>query len=319
MNKVFSGLEQLGFKEIDVELYEKDIKKEIKKEATTNLYKSSLYEKKITCPVCDHTFKQLALKSNAYRMVSKDSDFFIKYDLVNPYFYDVYICESCGYSSLKVDFSKIGSKQKDLILKNITPKFRPKIYPTEYTREIAIERYKLALLNSAYLNSKCSTKAMICLKLAWMYRLGESNEDKELERNFLRFALEGFEEAFLNEMFPIYKMDKFLLMYLIGELNRRLLNYDEALSWFGRVLTTPKVGSTLKDLTRTQRDLIKEAQIIKTKMEQNGEALEEQFNFDNKDDTLCKTTTSESKNKVLEKNTTKPNKSGFFKKILGAI
>lgn len=305
MNKIFSGLEKVGFKDVDdLYLYEKDQLKEDSQKIKKN---SLLYKKTITCPVCEFQCKQLALKSNSYRMISKDSDFFIRYDLINPYFYDVHVCEKCGYSALKVDFGRITDKQKELVLTNISQKFKPRTYPEKYTREIAIERYKLALLNATYINSKASTKAMICLKLAWMYRLGDSDKDKEIELTFLKSALEGFEVAFSKEAMPIYKMNKFLLMYLIGELNRRIGNYNAALNWFARVLTTPGVSPTLKDLTRTQRDIIKTTQMLEEKMK-NSDILERDLELDESED---ESTTISTDNTIKVK---KPSKS-FLAKI----
>ncbi|WP_291583393.1 DUF2225 domain-containing protein [Clostridium sp. UBA6640] len=284
MKNIFSELEELGFEDIDnLQIY--TVKKNIgkKEKAKNDLYESLLYHKTIDCPVCNYRFKQLALKSTSYRMISKDSDFFIRYDLINPYFYDVYICESCGYSALKSDFYKIMTIQKDLILKNVTSKFKPRTYPDKYTLEIAIERYKMALLNAVFMNAKPSQKAMICLKLSWMYRLGNSDYYSEMERTFLNFALEGFNDAYYNEALPLYGMDKFVMMYLIGELNRRLLNYNTALVWFSQVLTAPNVKQSLKELVRTQRDLIREAELIKTKLEKTSDIIDDNFNFDSKD------------------------------------
>ena len=57
----------------------------------------------------NHVFKATAVKSSAYRMIKKDSDFFIRYSLINPYFYDVWVCNSCGYSAMKTDFHTLRS------------------------------------------------------------------------------------------------------------------------------------------------------------------------------------------------------------------
>lgn len=283
MKNIFSGLEELGFEDTNnLQIYKSEKDKKQKKDTENDLYESLLYHKTIECPICNYKFKQLALKSTSYRMISKDSDFFIRYDLINPYFYDVYICDSCGYSALKSDFYKIMNVQKDLILKNVTSKFKPRIYPNKYTLEIAIERYKMALLNAVYMKAKSSQKAMICLKLSWMYRLGNSDYHREMERTFLGFALEGFNDAYYNESLPLYGMDKFVMMYLIGELNRRLLNNNTALVWFSQVLTAPNAKQSLKELVRTQRDLIKEAELIKAKFEKTSDIIDDNFNFDNK-------------------------------------
>lgn len=262
MNKnIFSELEPLGFNNLNhIKLFDNDEDVSQEKACENNVEKSSLYNKKIICPVCENKFLARAVKSNSYRVSKKDTDLFIVYALTNPYFYDVWVCNSCGYATLKVDFFKIREYQKKLILDNITSKWKGKTYPEEYDINIAIERYKLALLNYTAMEGKASQKSMTCLKIAWMYRMLEDDKNELL---FLKEALTGFNQAYLNESFPIYGMNKPTMMYLIGELNRRTGNDSEALLWLGKVITTPGVSSKLKNLARDQKDLIKETQLKK--------------------------------------------------------
>ncbi|MCT8975838.1 DUF2225 domain-containing protein [Clostridium sp. CX1] len=260
-NNIFSGLENLGFDDVSsVNLYKKeeeDKTPQLEEKSEDDKIKSLLYDRQVTCPVCESSFKARSVKTSAYRIEKQDSDFFIKYALINPYFYDVWVCSSCGYSAMKNDFSKIRNYQCDAIKEKITSRWTGKTYPEVYDINIAIERYKLSLLSYYVIEAKASKKAMNCLKLAWMYRiLG----DEANELTFIKQALEGFNDAFFNEDFPLYGMDKFTSMYLIGELNRRVGNDDEALNWFSKVVATPGASSKIKDKCRDQRDLIKELQ-----------------------------------------------------------
>lgn len=252
--KLFSGLEKLGFSDLNVDLYKNEEKEKLTQLKLKERGNSYLYERTVKCPVCDAEFKCPSVKTSAPRVLKRDSDFFIIYGNINPYFYDVWICNSCGYAALKVDFLKIKEFQKELIFKNITSKWRGRDYQVPYDENIAIERYKLALLNAVVTNCKDSTKAMLCLKIAWMYRLKEMPHDEII---FIEKSLEGFVNAFEKESFPIYGMDKFTTMYLFGELNRRLGNTEESLNWLGKVITTTGVSSRLKELARDQKDLIK--------------------------------------------------------------
>lgn len=59
------------------------------------------FDKTITCPVWLSKFEIKCLKSKSPRILSKDSHLFIRYKSINPYFYDVWICNSCGYSAMK--------------------------------------------------------------------------------------------------------------------------------------------------------------------------------------------------------------------------
>lgn len=215
-----------------------------------------LFDKKITCPVCDAQFKIKSVKSKSPRILSKDSDFFIRYSVINPYFYDTWICNSCGYSAMKADFEKIKSYKKNLVLNRITPKWTPRIYPDILDANLAIERYKLALLNAVLLDLPDSTKAMISIKIAWMYRL---LEEKDHENSFLKQALEAFNETYIKERFPVYGLQRDSLMYLLGELNRRLGNYSDALLWFSKTITSLNSSYKIKDLARSAKDLIKDS------------------------------------------------------------
>jgi len=257
---IFAGLKELGFDNIqDVDIYgkkekEKEQEKEIKEniEIDERIY---LYDKEVFCPVCENKFKVRAVKTNAHRMKNKDSDFHVNYSLINPYFYDVWLCNSCGYASTKADFGKLRDSEIELVQKNISTKWSGKKYAEIYDANVAIERYKLALLNHVVIGSKASKKAMNCLKIAWIYR---TLEDTDNEQIFIKQALSGFDDAYFNEEFPIYGMHKFTILYLIGELNRRIGNNEEALMQFSKVITSQNAGVKLKDLARDQKDLLRE-------------------------------------------------------------
>lgn len=252
-NNIFSGLENLGFNKVEsVELYpsqkEEKSKKEVKPEET-----SFLYDRELTCPVCNSLIKVHTIKTGVNKIVKKHSDFYAEYSNVNPYFYDIIVCNNCGYSASKIDFSKIKKSEIDLVKSKISPKWVGKHYGKTYNVDVAIERFKLALLNYCVMESKSSKKAMICLKIAWMYRIKHDNDSETL---FLKESLSGLEDAYMNENFPIYGMDKYTLMYLIGELYKRTGNPDNALRWFSMVITTPNINPRVKDLARTQKDEI---------------------------------------------------------------
>lgn len=254
---IFSGLEELGFNNInDINLF--DQKKEEAKVASQEKKEEDprtlLYDVTVNCPVCGNKFQSRSVKSSAYRRQKSDSDFHIRYSLINPYFYEVWLCNSCGYTAMKQDFEKIRSSQIELVQQRISPKWHGRSYPDIYNADIAIERYKLSLLNSVMIEAKSSRKALTCLRIAWMYRLKEDDKNEIL---FLNQALEGFNSAYMNEDFPICGMDKFTVMYLIGELNRRIENLDEANLWFSKIITTSNAPQKIKDMARDQRDLIK--------------------------------------------------------------
>ncbi|NSB12657.1 DUF2225 domain-containing protein [Clostridium beijerinckii] len=215
-----------------------------------------LFDKQIVCPVCNSHFKAKTVKSKSPRVISKDSDFFIRYSVVNPYFYDVLICNSCGYAAMRSDFEKLKLHKKELVLSNVTPKWKPREYPHILDEKLAIERYKLALLNAMLIDLPNSAKGMISLKIAWMHRLLDNNIQETL---FLKQALEGFNTAYMTEIFPIYGLQRDSLMYLLGELNRRLGNNQDALQWYSKTIVNTNSSYKIKEMARVGKDLIKTA------------------------------------------------------------
>lgn len=274
-NNIFSGLEDLGFKNVE----EPDLfgqKKEDNLQNNSNKNekvfdpKDYLYDKEITCPVCHNVFKAKSVKTGGYRVSKVDSDFFINYNMVNPYFYDVWVCGKCGYSAMKVDFEKIKSSQIQEITDKISKKWHKKLYPDVYDVNIAIERFKLALLNYYVMDAKASKKTFCCLKIAWMYRILKDNENEQL---FLNQALDGLNTAYSKEELPINGMNNFYTMYLLGELSRRVGKLDEANQWFSKVITSPSADKKIKDMARDQRYIMKNEMHME---EENNEPAEEE-------------------------------------------
>lgn len=231
-----------------------NIKDLINQNDNDNVSSKNLFFKEITCPVCDNSFMTLAVKVNAPRIISRDSDFFIRYSIENPYIYEVWVCPHCGYSALKVDFEKIRDYQIKLVKEKITPKWVDREYPIPFNEKVAIERYKLALLNSVVIESKPSTKAMLCLKIAWMYRL---LLDEPNEKSYLSQALVAFNDTYINEKLPVYGLDRFSIMFLIGEINRRIGEEETALRWFSEVITSVGTSHKVKEMARDGKDKIR--------------------------------------------------------------
>lgn len=219
-----------------------------------NININNLFFKDIICPVCEKKFKTLSIKVNAPRVKSRDSDLFIRYLVENPYFYEVWICPTCGYSSLKVDFHNIRKYQIELVKSKITSKWVNRDYPIPFNEKVAIERYKLALLNAVVIERKESTKAMICLKIAWMYRL---LSDETNEKVYLNQALLSFNDTYINEKLPVYGLDRFSIMFLIGEINRRINEEETAFRWFSEVITSIGAPQKIKEMARDGKDKIR--------------------------------------------------------------
>ncbi len=198
-----------------------------------------LYDKKVGCPVCnkEHTTKKV--RSSAIRMTKRDEDFCPYYNSENPLFYGVFVCPNCGYSSLESSFMKISNSEKEKIKTIITAKWNQRSFEKERTLEEAIEVYKLALLGHQIINSKGSIIGKICLRLAWFYRY----TDDPREYEFIKNTISSFEKAFTTERTDNEEFDEVTVFYLLGELNRRIEKYQDAIQWFDKTLKHKDIKS----------------------------------------------------------------------------
>lgn len=265
MNSIYDELDNLDldnlFKdEKSEEAKKEEIKKEEakKEDAKANVKtikpEDCLYDKTYTCPVCDSTFKAKTVRKGKAKFINNDVDLKPNYEPIQPDYYDVIICDKCGYAAISQKFPYISSSQAKSIMENISLKFIPKEYPTVYDVNIAIERYKLALLSCVHKKAKSGEKAFICLKLAWAYR---DKKDNANEVAYLKSAYNGFNDAFTKETLPICGLDENTLLYILAAISARLANYDEALKILGKLIVKKNLGSRLKERAEDLKDLVK--------------------------------------------------------------
>lgn len=215
-----------------------------------------LFDREIQCPVCKNIFHTKKVKSSACRIEKRDTDFCVVYSSANPMFYGAYVCPMCGYAAMESMFMDISAQGKKLIETVITKRWVQRSFGEERSVYDAIEAHKLALICGQVLNHKKGILGSICLKLAWFHRFISS----ERENEFMLHALICLEEAFSHDPLPLGNLDEVSLTYLIGELNRRLGRYEEAIDWFNKAVGNPliKRNKKLEAQAREQWRLAKE-------------------------------------------------------------
>jgi len=213
-----------------------------------------LYLKSFKCPICNVDAKIPAVRSSSVRLIQTESDFMPTYKDPNPLYYFVDFCDKCGFAAMPTTIKGLTAAQKKLIKDRISAKWKfDKTYPTYYTPQIAIEIHKLGLYNAVVAGEKESIRSVLCLHIAWMYRI---LKDEENEKTFLLMALEGFERAYSAESEVVGGLDKSSQQYLVGELKRRTGDMTGALNWFKLVLIDREANNRIKDMARNQKDRI---------------------------------------------------------------
>lgn len=195
-----------------------------------------LYRSKVKCPCCESGFETSRVRPSFRKVVRTDSDFCAYFKDINPDYYVVRVCPYCGFSFTEHFSPQLSPKQKRAYLDSIGSKWQGgRDYSGERDAKMALETYKLALLSAQAVGEKDRVIAGLLHHIAWLHRY-EGNEAEE--RRFLQYALEAYIRVYETEREAISNAR---LMYLIGELNRRLGNYHEAVRWFSRVVNDPDI------------------------------------------------------------------------------
>ena len=223
---------------------EEEKKKKLNQEPAYLLAKS--YE----CPVCNTSFKSLAVKTNRARVVGHDLDLRPRYEPVDTLKYTVVSCPCCGYSALTRNFSNITANQKKIVKEKIST--------------------NLAFATAMATTAKTSEKAYLCLSMSWLVRgqrkaLDDTrfdyvdkymeywNTEKELQRK----ALEGFVYASQTENFPMCgSMDQHTVNYIIAAMYYKTREFDKAIKILPNIIIAPGARKGIKDNARELKDKI---------------------------------------------------------------
>ncbi|WP_342406054.1 DUF2225 domain-containing protein [Brevibacillus sp. FSL K6-2834] len=198
---------------------------------------SALYDKKIACLHCQSTFTSKRVRSGSLSMLKRDSDFctYFKEQSLNPILYRVNVCPSCGLAFSDQFKQHLTPSQKKLVGELISAKWTPKEFGGIRSLEAALAAYKLAIYAAELTDQVHSVKAGLYLRLAWLCRFQENQAE---EKRFLHIAANEYEQSFIHSDYTQgeKEMSEVRVLYLIGELKRRVEQYDEAIQYFSRTL-----------------------------------------------------------------------------------
>ncbi|QMV40929.1 DUF2225 domain-containing protein [Cohnella cholangitidis] len=194
-----------------------------------------LFQIKVKCICCDESFQTSRVRPSLKKAVKTDTDFCSYFKTVNPDFYVVRVCPFCGFATTEHFAERINDKQRSAYYEKLGSQWKYKDYGMERTASVAMECYKLSLITAQAIGEKDRVIAALLHHIAWLYRY---EGKKEQEDRFIQFALDAYVRVYESERDSISNAR---LMYLIGELNKRLDNFKEAVRWFGRVIQDKKI------------------------------------------------------------------------------
>jgi uncharacterized protein (DUF2225 family) len=205
-----------------------------------------LYKIKVDCAFCGSAFQTSRVRPSFKKSTQTDTDFCVHYKDINPDYYVVRVCPLCGYASTENSTTKFTPAQRTEFQDRVAANWSLKDYGNERSWDEALHTYKLALVCAQVRKEKDRVIAGLLHHIAWLYRY---KNDVEQENRFLKFALDAYTNMFETEGGDI---NNARLMYLVGELNRRLKIYNDAVKWFGRVINDKTITDSA--IIRASRD-----------------------------------------------------------------
>ncbi|WP_127507876.1 DUF2225 domain-containing protein [Paenibacillus humicus] len=211
-----------------------------------------LYQTAALCPCCGNGFETPRVRPSFKRAVAVDTDFCSHFKGIHADYYVVRVCPQCGFSTTENSLSSLTDAQKENYYSLYGRMWQPRSYSGARTSSQALDCYKLALLSAVAAQDKDRLIAGLLHHIAWLYR---DEGDSGQEMRFLRHALESYRRVYETE-----KVDNDAkLMYLIGELHRRLGERKEAVWWFSRVVNDKRiVDAAMIKASRSQWQLVRE-------------------------------------------------------------
>lgn len=194
-----------------------------------------LYSIKVKCCNCEHEFSTSRVRPSLKKAVRRDADFCSYYKDENPDYYVVRVCPNCGFASTENSADKLADWQRKAFDEQIRKRWKSRDFGEQRNWDIALETYKLSLICAQCINDKDRIIASLLHHIAWLYRY---QGDSVQEQRFLRYSLDAY--------IKVYETDGVggndaRLMYLIGELNRRIGEFSTAVKWFSRLVNDQRI------------------------------------------------------------------------------
>ncbi|MDN5299101.1 MAG: uncharacterized protein PWP51_1654 [Clostridiales bacterium] len=212
----------------------------------------TLFDRVYDCQVCDNTFKSKQVRTSAIRPKSRDKDFHAYYEGDNPTHYGIICCPYCGFAQFESDFkTKLQETDKEKIRKFISSRWHYQNFSLSRDLDQVIRLYMIALASYKVLGASYYTFGKIYLRLAWSYR---EAEDSANEMKYLAMAMEAFCDSYEKESHLENDMRELEITYMLGEINRQLGNYKEAVQWYDKAINHPSAykNQMIKKYAREQ-------------------------------------------------------------------
>ena len=214
------------------------------------------------CPVCGRITKVTTTKSRLIAEVS-DDDLCVHYKNFNPYLYGVYVCENCGYAASQTRFlERMSERVRKAIISFLDKNDFKTPFVEERDKDEALMFFEMAIRFNEMFERSPGRQALLYQKMAWICRI---EDDKLLEREYIKMSAKLFEESITTERYPIEKVSDNIATYLIGVDYYMLDDYEKATKYLGQIITSNSIRSSTPKLYERARDIWQDIRSAKKK------------------------------------------------------
>jgi uncharacterized protein len=231
---------------------------------------SLFWDKKIKCPFCDFEFETTRLRASAIHVKEKYSDFGCVYEGPSAYLYAITACPQCTLAARNEEFEKFRPDYEprlmELSRRMTAMKDKPDIFKTgDIDVETAVRRHEHALKLHPYrAHADPGEKAGLLMHIVWIRRM---TGEVEKEHEAMRRAITAYEEFYEKGNKLPEKLGEPGVLFLIGELYRRLGDFRQSRLTFSRALESKEL-SAFPSIEHMIRDTML---VAKEQMEKSGQ------------------------------------------------
>jgi uncharacterized protein (DUF2225 family) len=232
-----------------------------------------LWNKQIKCPLCGHEFETTRLRTSSIKIKEKETDFGMVYQEDCAYFYAVTACPHCTFAARNEEFESLMPEYEPKLMElcrklSLSSHEREDIYALgPATAEQAVKRHEQAVAFWKHrAHPDLGELAGLWMHLAWIHRLAG---DKQRERLAMEEAAKAYAEYYEKGHRLPEKLGEPGILYLIGELYRRLGRFKEGRRYYERALASKELGAfpNIENLCRDQM------LVAKTQMEEENKGV----------------------------------------------
>lgn len=178
------------------------------------------------CPACSKAFEARIVKSVTHQ--GQDSDFLPHYLGENPLPFFLVSCPGCNFCSYPEDYAPSVSEKN-----TVSPGFIKKVISMPVAKKLSTEALKFFLAGKIYEENKRNPYHIgnLFLRGSWCCRIAENRKlEIEMQQLAVKFLRQAVDKSTVTnpDNLPI-------VIYLVGELYRRLEDKRAAREWFGTV------------------------------------------------------------------------------------